>query len=86
MPKWTIYLGMQEPRSHEDLISALGGPVQLARGLGIYKAIPTTLHWRTRGIPSRYWHRVAELAVAASIRVTPHDLERLPVQTPSSAA
>jgi hypothetical protein len=63
--------------SHRDVILALGGPSQLARSLGIYKAAPPTGHWSLRGIPSRYWHRVADLAADASIPVTARDLETM---------
>lgn len=70
---------METPRTHKALITALGGPSNLARDLDIYRPIPTTVHWPTRGIPSRYWHRIAELAAAKGIAITARDLERLPV-------
>lgn len=69
---------MDTPRTHRDLISALGGPVRLAHSLGIGRAVPTTLHWATRGIPSRYWHRVAEIADASGITLTVSEIERMP--------
>lgn len=68
---------MQTVRSHRDLILALGGPTKLARKLGLKNPSNTTVHWSARGIPSRYWHRVCELA-ASQIQITAHDLERLP--------
>ena len=60
--------------SHRDVILALGGPTELARLLGIYKVAPPTGHWSSRGIPSRYWHRVADLAATAGVSVTARDL------------
>jgi hypothetical protein len=77
---------MDTPRTHKALIVELGGPSNLARSLGIYRAIPTTVHWPTRGIPSRYWHRIAELAAERGINITAHDLERLPIEAEAGAA
>lgn len=70
---------MDIPRTHKDLITALGGPANLARDLDIYRPIPTTVHWHTRGIPSRYWHRITELAASKGIELTARDLERMPL-------
>lgn len=67
------------PKTHGDLINALGGPSDLARKLDIYRPVPATVHWRTRGIPARYWHSVADLAAAAGIKMTAADLAALPV-------
>lgn len=78
MPKWPIIRVMEKPRTHHDLIKALGGPSDLARDLGIFRPIPTTVHWPRRGIPSRYWHRITELAGAKGITITPRELETLP--------
>ena len=77
---------MDTPRTHRDLITKLGGPADLARALDIYRPIPTTVHWATRGIPPRYWHKITELAVAKGIKITAHDLERLPLILESIAA
>lgn len=77
---------METPRTHRDLITALGGPSDLARQLDIYRGVPTTVHWRTRGIPARYWHRVCELAAKAGIQITGHDLERMPVSAVGESA
>lgn len=68
---------MARLRTHRDVILALGGPSALARSLGIYKAQSATGHWPTRGIPSRYWNQVAELAAAAAITLTARDLEKM---------
>jgi hypothetical protein len=68
------------------LIVSLGGPADLARDLGIYRPIPTTVHWGTRGIPPRYWHKITELAAAKGIKITAHDLERMPVTVEAVAA
>lgn len=77
---------MKVPMSHRDLIKALGGPIKLARDLGIYRPVPTTLHWASRGIPSKYWHRVADAAAREGIAITPHDLETMATVVSSSCA
>lgn len=69
--------GKRQKKPANDIITALGGPVQLSRDLGIYRPVPTTLHWRRRGIPSRYWHRITELAAARGLVLTARDLERM---------
>lgn len=81
MPKWPILGGMEtKPRTCHELILALGGPVQLARKLGMDGPMPATLHWKSRGIPARYWHRVADLlAQERGIELSAHEVERLPV-------
>lgn len=76
---------MEKPSTHQALITALGGPSDLARELDIYKPIPTTVHWPTRGIPSRYWHRVVEIAAKKGMEITPHDLERMPIRAQAAA-
>jgi hypothetical protein len=60
---------------HADLIRRLGGKTWLAGALGIPRNSIT--RWHERGIPSRYWHRVVDLAAAARppIAVTEYDLE-----------
>ncbi len=70
---------METPRSHKELITALGGPSSLARDLDIYQPMPRTVHWPSRGIPSRYWHKITELAAAKGLDITAHDLERMPI-------
>lgn len=77
---------METPRTHHELIKALGGPVKLAQALDISRPIPTTVHWGRRGIPSRYWHRVTEIAGARGVSITAHDLERLPLFADAEAA
>lgn len=66
-------------KTHRDVITALGGPSELARNLGIFRTSPPTLHWPARGIPARYWHHVAMLAGKRGIRITAHDLEQMPL-------
>lgn len=66
---------MAGPTSHREVIEALGGPSKLARSLGIHRATPTTLKWGRRGIPCRYWHRIADLARKSGLKVTAQDLE-----------
>lgn len=86
MPRWPIIPSMEQPpRTHLDVIVTLGGPADLARELGIYRPIPTTVHWARRGIPPRYWHRVAELLVAKGAQITAGDIERMPIR-PAEAA
>lgn len=77
---------MDTPRTHKALIVALGGPSMLARRLDIYRGVPTTVHWPARGIPSRYWHRIAELAAERGIKITARDLESLPIEAPAEVA
>lgn len=77
---------MDTPRTHRDLISALGGPVRLARSLGIGRPIPTTLHWASRGIPSRYWHRIVEVAAAEGVVLTINQIEQMPTRTDAEIA
>lgn len=67
---------MASVRSHREVILALGGPSKLARQLGLPNPVNTTIHWSRRGIPSRYWHRIAELAGPEV--VTAHELATLP--------
>jgi hypothetical protein len=76
---------METPRTHKDLIIALGGPSNLARKLGIYRAIPTTVHWSTRGIPSRYWHRITKIATETGLTITADDLERMSASAEAEA-
>lgn len=77
---------MDTPRTHKDLISFLGGPSELARKLGIYRVMPTTIHWAERGIPARYWHKVAALASKAEIQLTAHDVELMLVEEQTGRA
>src|SRR6185437_10691970 len=63
--------------SHHDVIRLLDGPSALARCLGL-EPVNTTVHWTTRGIPSRYWHRVIRLAAAKGLSLSEDQLERLP--------
>jgi hypothetical protein len=58
--------------THAEIISALGGPLAVAKALGI--ANPSTVaHWSRRGIPARYWLRLSKLPAA--------DGETIPVET-----
>lgn len=59
---------------HASLIRSLGGKAKLAEHLGLERDVLTK--WHRRGIPSRYWHRVIELAGSAEIMVTAEDLDR----------
>jgi hypothetical protein len=86
MPGWPIVVAMEQaPQTHRDIIGALGGPAILARELGIYRPIPTTVHWSTRGIPSRYWHRIVELLATKGHRFTAYDIERMPIKAAEAA-
>lgn len=72
---------------HADLIRSLGGKAWLAGALGLPRNSVT--RWHERGIPSRYWHRVVDLAACASppIDVTADQLEaRRPVTAHAVAA
>lgn len=76
----------QLPPCHRAVVFALGGPTILAKELGIYRPAPPTLHWTRRGIPSRYWHRVADLLSAKlECHVTAADIERIPIRLADSA-
>lgn len=59
---------------HSSLIRDLGGKAKLADALGLDRDVLTK--WHVRGIPSKYWHRVIDLAKAAEIDVTAEGLER----------
>lgn len=52
-----IFEGMDEAAS---IIDALGGNAAVAAALG--ERTSNVWRWRQRGIPARYWHRIAELA------------------------
>jgi hypothetical protein len=66
---------MDEPNDfHAALIRGLGGKARLAERLGLERDVLTK--WHVRGIPSRYWHRVIELAHEAQIAVTAEQLDR----------
>lgn len=60
---------------HAEIIRQLGGPTRLAKDLGL-PVVATVGHWPSRGIPSRYWHRVVSLATERGISITFRDLER----------
>lgn len=59
---------------HAALIRTLGGKAKLAERLGLESNVLTK--WHVRGIPSRYWHRVIELARGADVAITADELER----------
>lgn len=58
---------------HADLIRRLGGKAKLADELGLERDVLTK--WHRRGIPSRYWHRVIELARGIEVTVTAAELD-----------
>lgn len=60
---------------HAEIIRQLGGPTKLAKDLGL-SVLASVGHWPARGIPSRYWHRIVELASERGIAITFADLER----------
>lgn len=70
-------LGLQAPQydppmtRHRAIIKQLGGYVELASLLGLHEEAVKSWAKLDRGIPARYWHRVAELA-----GVTPEYLRR----------
>lgn len=45
---------------HASVIAAFGGKAKLALALGLPRK--SICKWHTRGIPPRYWHKVAELS------------------------
>lgn len=60
---------------HAALIRRLGGKARLAGLLGLGRDAVTK--WHVRGIPSRYWHRVEDIAAAAGLSdVTAERLEK----------
>lgn len=84
-PYWHIVTDMQfkqTPATHREIIVLLGGPSALARALGL-RAVNTTVHWSTRGIPSKHWHKVIPLLSQADINLTADDLERMRFVAPS---
>lgn len=78
--------GTSPIQTHRDVIRALGGPSELARKLGIFKPVPATVHWQTRGIPARYWHHVAELLGDKGHPLTARDIEQMPAGSPSAVS
>lgn len=70
---------------HSSLIRALGGKAKLARALGLEDDVLTK--WHVRGIPSRYWHEVIEIAASLDepIAVTAADLARTKPVTRAAA-
>jgi hypothetical protein len=71
---------------HSAVIRSLGGKTRLAEALGLGRDVLTK--WHVRGIPSKYWHRVIELAASASppIDLTADDLSRSKPETSSRAS
>lgn len=68
------YLAMVRSNDlHAVLIRDLGGKAKLAEQLGLDRDVLTK--WHRRGIPSRYWHRVIELARGAGIAVSAEELD-----------
>lgn len=61
---------------HNDLIRELGGKAKLADALGLERDVLTK--WHVRGIPSKYWHKVIELADSLDppLVITAADLDR----------
>jgi hypothetical protein len=51
--------------SHDEVIRALGGYRELARSLGLDMSV--TFRWPKRGIPSRRWPAIIEMAEARGI-------------------
>lgn len=70
----------RDPDFHAALIRRLGGKTRLCGALGLDR--DTVTKWHTRGIPSRYWHRIIDLAQAAGL----HDVtgERLEATKPAT--
>jgi hypothetical protein len=57
----TLAIMAIDVRMHpSQIIDALGGNAELAKSLG--EKTSNVWRWRERGIPARFWHRVAELA------------------------
>lgn len=68
--------GSDQFASHREVILFLDGPSALARRLGLEPA-NTTVKWSRRGIPSRYWHVIADFAAERGKALKPHDLARM---------
>ncbi len=56
-----IMPGMQP----SEIIDALGGNAEVARALG--EKTSNVWRWRERGIPARFWHRMASLAAEKGV-------------------
>jgi hypothetical protein len=70
---------------HATTIRQLGGKTRLAAILGLDRDAVTK--WHVRGIPSRYWHRVEDLAAEAGLSdITAEALERTKPTVAGSAA
>lgn len=59
---------------HADVIRQLGGTTRLAAEMGLTKNVLSK--WAVRGIPSRHWLKIAELATASGMALTAADLDR----------
>lgn len=59
---------------HAEVIRAAGGRTYLAGALRL--EVETVKSWPKRGIPSRYWHKVVELARRNLPELTIDDLDR----------
>lgn len=58
---------------HADVIDRLGGPAEVARAFGFRPN--RVVHWKQRGIPPAFWHRLATLSEEEGCAFTAHDLE-----------
>ncbi len=61
--------------THQEIIRKLGGPTKVAREFGL-EPVNTTVHWGTRGIPSKYWLRVLRMAEAHGVEIDHAHLEQ----------
>jgi len=64
-------------KSHAEAIDRMGGQTNLARALGLKPALLT--HWKRRGIPTKYWLKIAKTDLARENGITADLLDSLPI-------
>lgn len=70
--------------SHVQVIDAFGGIKPLAELLGIEAR--RAIHWRTRGIPAKYWPIIEERAGKQAPGITAVKLSKMPVSVSGAAS
>lgn len=70
--------------SHVQVIDAFGGTKPLAELLGIEPR--RAIHWRTRGIPAKYWPVIEERGGKSAPGITAVKLSKMPVSLSGSSA
>jgi len=69
--------GLRVSHWHASVITEFGGTRPLAEAIGVDPK--RAIHWVRRGIPSKYWPCIEEIAAEKSIEITAVKLSKLPV-------